>query len=137
MATSPTFFTDRMQLTPAIVGFNTARDGTVAAGETAPTIIFTPGQYGSIVEEIVFQTDGYPADCVLTIFLYDGANYWLFDEVDVGGPAAASTVTPGFRIRYTYESLIIPKEWTIRAALTVVLVSGTMKTIVSGRDFNE
>ena len=137
MATSPTVFTDRMQVTPAIVGFNTARDGTVAAGETAPTIIFTPGQYGSIVEEIVYQTDGYPADCVLTIFLYDGANYWLFDEVDVGGPAAASTATPGFRCRCVYETLVVPYGWSIRVALTVVLVSGTMKTIVSGRDFNE
>jgi len=135
MATAPTFSTDVLDGTAAITGFNTARDGSVAAGETAPTVIFTAGSSGSIVDSINFHTDGYPGDCVITIFLYDGASYWLFDEVDVGGPAAASTVTPGFFLVRDYWNLVLPTGWSIRAALTVLMVAGVMRTLVSGRDF--
>jgi hypothetical protein len=109
---------------------NTARDGT----GTVPTI-FTAGANGSKVEEIVVKATGDPADSVVTIFLYDGSTFYLFDEFDIGDPAAASTTVAGYREQRPYRNLVLPTGWSIRAAITVALTSGVINVEVFGGDF--
>lgn len=130
MAASPVFVG-----TPAIgvndvSTANTNRDGT----GTIETI-FTAGTDGSRVEEIVCKATGDPADSVVTIFLHDGSTYYLFDEFDLGNPAAASTTVEGYRVSRTYENLVLPNGWSVRAAITVALTSGVINVFCLGGDF--
>lgn len=109
---------------------NTARDGT---GTIAT--IFSAGSNGSKIDEIVVKATGDPADSVVTIFLYDGSSYFLFDEFDLGDPAAASTTVVGFRESRHYRNLVIPTGWSLRAAITVALTSGVAVVWALGGDY--
>jgi hypothetical protein len=97
--------------------------------------VFTAGSSGSKINEIVLKATGDPADSIVTIFLYDGSSYWLFDEFDLGDPAAASTTVTGFRASRTYENLVLPSGWSVRAAITVALTGGVVNVVVLGGDF--
>lgn len=109
---------------------NTNRDGT---GTVAT--IGTAGTNGTRIEEIVVKATGDPADSVVNIFLYDGSTYYLYDEFDVGDPAAASTTVSGYREFRTYRNLVLPTGWSIRAAVTVALTSGVINVFCHGADY--
>lgn len=130
MATAPQFVTTPHIGAVTVSTANTARDGT----GTIPTV-FTAGASGSRVEEIVFKATGDPADSVVTVFLHDGSTFFLFDEVDLGDPAAASTTVVGYRSNRTYDNLVLPTGWSIRCAITVALTAGVINVIVLGGDF--
>lgn len=108
---------------------NTNRDGT---GTIAT--VFTAGSAGSKINEVVIQATGDPADSIVTLFLYDGATYFLFDEIDVGNPAAASTTVSGDRRSRKYDNLVLPTGWSLRAAITVALTSGVYNVIALAAD---
>ena len=130
MATSPQFVTTAKIGAANVSTANTNRDGT---GTIAT--VFTAGSSGSRIEEVVFKATGDPADSVVTVFLHDGTNYFLFDEVDLGDPAAASTTVAGYRLARTYDNLVLPSGWSLRAAITVALTSGVIVVIALGGDF--
>lgn len=128
--TSPIFLLTPNNGVASVSTANTARDGT---GTIAT--IFTAGANGSRVEEIVVKATADPADSVVTIFLYDGSTYHLFDEFDIGDPAAASATVAGYREARTYRNLMLSSGWSIRAAITVALTAGVMKVICHGGDY--
>lgn len=128
--TSPIFLLTPNNGIASVSTANTARDGT---GTIAT--IFTAGANGSRVEEIVVKATGDPADSVVTVFLYDGSTYHLFDEFDIGDPAAASATVAGYREARTYRNLMLASGWSIRAAITVALTAGVMKVICHGGDY--
>jgi hypothetical protein len=109
---------------------NTARDGS----GTIETI-FTADANGSRVEEIVVKATADPADSVVVIFLHDGSNYFVFDEFDLGNPAAASTTVEAYRASRTYENLVLPSGWSVRASITVALTSGVINVFCFGGHF--
>lgn len=109
---------------------NTGRDGT---GTIAT--VFTAGASGSRIDEIVLKSTGDPADSVVTLFLHDGAAFWLFDEVDLGDPAAGSTTVSAYRLGKTYENLVLPTGWSLRAAITVAPTAGVVNVVALGGDF--
>lgn len=109
---------------------NTARDGT---GTIAT--IGSAGTNGSRIEEIVVKATENPADSVVTIFLHDGTNYYLFDEFDLGDPAAASNTVAGYREYRTYRNLVLPSGWSLRAAITVALTAGVINVFALGSDY--
>lgn len=109
---------------------NTARDGT---GTIAT--IFTAGGSGSVVSEIVVKADADPADSCVVIYLHDGSNYHVFDEFDLGNPPAASATVPSYRDNKTYENLVLPTGWTVRASITAAPTSGVVQVIVLGGNF--
>jgi hypothetical protein len=130
MATSPQFISTPKVGVASVSTANTNRDGT---GTIAT--VFTAGSSGSRIEEVVLKATGDPADSVVTLFLHDGSNFWLFDEVDLGDPAAASTTVVGYRVSRTYENLVIASGWSLRAAITVALTSGVINVFALGGDF--
>lgn len=130
MATSPQFTTTAKIGVAAVSTANTARDGT----GTIETVL-TAGSNGTRVERIWLQATGDPADSTVTIFLYDGAAYWLFDEFDIGNPAAASTTVAGYNTSRAYTDLVLPSGWSIRAAITVALSAGVINVFALGGDF--
>ena len=109
---------------------NTNRDGTGTIVD-----ILTGAATGTRIHEIAIQANGDPADCCVTLFLYDGAAYYLFDEFDLGNPAAASATASGYRDRRVYDNLVLPDaEWKLAAAITVALTSGEVNVWAFGAD---
>lgn len=130
MASTPTFASTPRIAVAAVSTANTARDGT----GTIATII-TGATAGTRVERLVAKATGDPADSVLTIFLHDGSSYFLFDEMDLGNPAAASSTVEGARWERSYSNLILPStSWSIRAAITVALTAGVINLFAFGAD---
>ena len=130
MASTPAFASTPRAAVAAVSTANTARDGTGTIVD-----ILTGVAAGTRVERLVVQTTGDPADSILTIFLHNGTSYFLFDEIDMGNPAAASTTVSGFRFEKAYNNLVLPSSsWKIAAAVTVALTSGVLNTFVFGAD---
>lgn len=130
MATRPQYVNTPKIGVASVSTANSARDGT----GTVPTV-FTAGSSGSRVEEIRIKATGDPADSIVTIFLHDGSNFFLFDEFDLGNPAAASTTVEAYVASRTYDNLVLPTGWSIRAAITVALTAGVINVFAFGGDF--
>jgi hypothetical protein len=114
----------------AVSTANTNRDGTGTIVD-----IITGVAAGTRVNRVVLQTTGDPADSIITLFLYDGAAYRLFDEIDLGNPAAASTTVTGAHYERSYTDLVLPSaSWKLAAAITVNLTAGVMNVFAYGAD---
>lgn len=109
---------------------NTNRDGT---GTIAT--VFTAGASGSRITEVRLVATGDPADSIVNLYLHDGAAAWLFDSVDIGNPAAATTTVEPFKAVVAYTNLLIPAGWSLRASITVALTSGVVNVFAHGGDF--
>lgn len=130
MAADPAFAATPRHEANDVTTANTARDGS----GTIETI-FTAGASGSKIDEITVKADGNPADSCVVIFLHDGSAYHVFDEFDLGDPAAGSTTVASYRDSKTYRNLRIPTGWSVRASITVALTSGAIQVHVDGGDF--
>lgn len=130
MATSPAFASAPRIGVAAVSTANTARDGTGTIVD-----ILTGVAAGTRVDRIVVQTTGDPADSVLTIFIHNGTSYFLFDEIDLGNPNAASVTLAGYRFEKAYADLVLPSaSWKFAAAITVALTAGVLNVFALGAD---
>lgn len=130
MASTPTFASTPRLGFGSVSTANTNRDGTGTIVD-----ILTGVTAGTRVERLVLQTTGNPSDSIVTIFLYDGTTYRLFDEFDLGDPAAASATVPGWRTERAYRDLILPSSsWKLAAAITAALTAGVMDVFAFGSD---
>ena len=130
MASTPNFASAARLAVASVSTANTARDGT----GTIATVI-TGVAAGTRIERIVAKATGDPADSVLNIFLHDGTTAWLWDEIDIGNPAAASTTLEGWRMEKAYSNLILPSaSWSLRAAIPVALTAGVINVFAHGAD---
>lgn len=106
-------------------------------GATATNIvdILTGVAAGTEVTEITVKADGDPADCVILIFLHNGTSYVLYEEFDIGNPAAGSTTVAAYNETRYYTGIFLPStSWKIAAAITVVPTAGSVNVWVSGGD---
>ena len=129
MASSPAFAATPRVGAASVSTANTNRDGT----GTVATVL-AAGSSGTRVEEIRVKATGDPADSIVTIFLHDGTNFWLFDEFDLGNPAAASATQEAYVASTTYENLVLPSGWSIRAAITAAPTAGAVIVFAFGGD---
>lgn len=130
MATTPAFAVTPRIGTGSVSTANTNRDGT----GTIVSII-TGAASGTRINEVVIQATGDPADSIVTVYLNDGVSSTLFDEIDIGDPAAASTTVAGYRTRRIYDNLVLPSaSWSLRAAITVSPSAGVVNVIALGAD---
>lgn len=129
MAADPSFASTPRLTVSQVSTANTARDGT-------GTIVdcLTAGTNGTLVTQITVQANNDPADGVVTIFLNDGTNTRLFDEIDHDNPAAASTTLAAYRTTRTYTNLVLPNGWKLQAACTVAPTAGQYNIFVHGAD---
>jgi len=130
MATTPAFAATVNNAAVSVSTANAGRDGT---GTIAT--VWTAGASGGKIEEIVIKSDADPADCTVVFYLYDGANYHVYDEWDIGNPAAGSTTVASYREARTYENLMMKTGWSLRASITVAPTSGVVKVHAFGGDF--
>jgi hypothetical protein len=114
----------------AVSTANTNRDGTGTIVD-----IITGVAAGTKITSIALQATGDPADSIVTIFLHNGTSYFLYDEVDLGNPAAASTTVSGNRVTRSYSDLVLPSaSWKLAAAITVALTAGVINVFAFGAD---
>lgn len=130
MATSPAFAVTPKIGVGSVSTANTARDGS----GTIVTII-TGASTGTRVNEVVVKSTNDPADSIVTLYLHDGTTAWLFDEIDLGNPAAGSTTLPSYRTSVTYTNLVLPStSWSLRAAITVAPTAGVLNVFALAAD---
>ena len=114
MATSPQF-----AVTPRIGAVSIA---TADASYTAPTSVgtlITGASTGTRIAEIVVKNAATSSSAIVRIFLYDGTNYWLFDEVTIAAATGSATVQQT-RVSTTYNNLILPSSsWSVRVTTSV------------------
>lgn len=133
MAANPTYAGTPNVNLGQLSAANTARDGSGTLGTTLIQC-WTAGTKGAVINRVIIKAEGNPADCVITLFLYNGTNTRLFDEFDIGDPAAASTTVAGYREERYYNDMPIPPNWQVRAAITVVPTAGLVDVWVVGED---
>lgn len=129
MATDPSFASTPRLAVGSVSTANTNRDGTGTIVN-----ILTAGSSGTLITQITAQSTNDPADGTLTVFLHDGSNFWLFDEIDYDNPAAASATVSAYRVTRTYTNLVIPSGWSVRVATTVAPTAGVFNVFVHGAD---
>lgn len=127
MATRPAFAATPLIGFGAVSTANTNRDGTGTIVD-----VVTAGASGAKIEQLVLKATGDPADSVVTIFLDTGGGYKLYDEVDLGDPAAASTTVAGARFTKAYDDLVLGAGHKLGAAITVALTSGVINVWAHG-----
>jgi hypothetical protein len=114
MAISPAF-----AVTPRIGAVSVA---TADSSYTSPTnvgTLITGASTGTRIAEIVVKSAATSAAALVRIFLYDGTNYWLFDEVVVSAATGSSTVAQN-RVSTTYNNLILPSaSWSVRVTTSI------------------
>lgn len=97
--------------------------------------ILTGVAAGTKIEEVVFQCDGNPGDCTFMVFIYNGTDYRLYDDIDVGDQAASSNTVAGFRLVRQYNGLYLPSTSYKIAAGVTVITSGNVNVFAAGGDF--
>ena len=114
MATSPQF-----AVTPRIGAVSIATaDSSYTAPSNVGTLI-TGASTGTRIAEIVVKCAATSAAAIVRVFLYDGTNYWLFDEVTVAAATGSATVQQT-RVSTTYNNLILPSSsWSVRVTTSV------------------
>ncbi len=126
-----------MNVGVAVLGTNgvdaTNRDGS-GATTAAPVTILTGGTNGTIVPEIVVKAVVDPADSTILIFLHDGSNFYLWEEFDIGNPAAGSATVASYREVRNYDNCFVKNGWTIKAVVTAAPTSGKINVIGMGLD---
>jgi len=130
MATAPAYAATPGIEAASVSTANTNRDGT----GTIATIL-TAGSSGTRIEEIVVKADADPADCTIVFYYHDGSAYHVFDEWDIGNPAAGSATVASYREARRYDSLVIPSGSTLRASITAALTAGAIQITAEAGDF--
>jgi len=131
MASTPNFTSTARVGTGSVSTANTNRDGTGTIVD-----IITGATNGTKITEVVIKSTGRPADSIITLFVYDGTTNWLFDEIDLGAPAASSATATAYRTSVQYANLVLPSTtWKLRAAITATPTTGAVNVIALGGDF--
>lgn len=133
MASSPAYWSNR-RLGRAVLSAAT----TDKTGATTTNIvdILTGVAAGTEITEINVKADGDPADSIVLIFIHNGSDYRLYDEIDIGNPAAGSTTVTAYGPTFVYYTgLYLPTaSFKIAAAITAVPTAGNVYVWASGGD---
>lgn len=133
MASTPAYWANR-RMGRAVLSAAATTDKT---GATTTNIvdILTGVAAGTEITEITVKADGDPADSIILIFLHNGTDYRLYEEFDIGNPAAGSTTVAAYTETRYYTGLFLPSaSWKIAAAITVVTTAGGVQVWASGGD---
>lgn len=111
MALEPQFAVTPRIGTVNIATANTNRDGT----GTVATLI-TGASTGTRIAEIVIKARVTTTAGQVRVFLHDGTNFFIFDEINVAAATVAANVQ-SIRVSTTYANLVLPNaSWSIRVS---------------------
>lgn len=115
MALNPQF-----AATPRISSVSIA---TAESSYTAPTnvgTLITGASTGTRVVEIVVKMAAASSAALVRVFLFDGTNYWLFDEISISAVASPGVSTVTNRANVLYSNLVLPSaSWSVRVTTSV------------------
>jgi hypothetical protein len=129
MAASPAFISTprigRLSLSTA----NTATDGT---GTINDLIVGVAA--GTRVLSINVQGTATTVAALVNLFLYDGTQWDLFDQVTISATTGSNTVK-GYRLVTAYTDLVLPStSHKLGATISVAPSSGTVRVLAFGGD---
>lgn len=111
----------------SIATANTNRDGTGTIGT-----VLTAGAQGTLVELIRVVAVGTTTAGVVRIFLHDGSNYFLYEEILVTAITPSTTVEVFSAEVVPTKPLVLPTSWSVRASTHN---AETFKVIVTGGNY--
>lgn len=132
MASAPSYWSNR-RLARAVLSAAT----TDKTGATPANIVdlLTGAAAGTEVTSIKVKADGDPADCTVLIFIHNGTDYRLYEEFDIGNPAAGSVNVASYEELRYYTELFLPSaSWKLAAAITAVPTAGSVNVWAAGGD---
>lgn len=139
MATQPQFISTPRISTAVLAVENTARDGSTftsgAFGGMSASLL-TGTTNGTRVLEVVAKAEGnsVASRVILNLFDNTGTYVGIFDELALTA-ITAGTSTTSARVSATYQNLVLPSGWSLRASVTALAntaASGGATTVVSG-----
>ena len=108
---------------------NTATDGT----GTITDLIFGASS-GTRILSINVQGTATTVAALVNIFLYDGTNWDLFDQITISA-TTGSTTAKAYRLATAYTDLVLPSAtWKLGATITVAPTTGTVRVSAWGGD---
>ena len=90
---------------------NTARDGSGVMGT-----VLTAGTKGTLVELIRVKATGTTTAGMVRLFLHDGTNARLYDEISVSAITPSATVESFDAEVVPTKPLVMPTGWSLRAS---------------------
>jgi hypothetical protein len=130
MASAPVFATTPRLGMASVTVTNTNLDGTGTIVDA-----LTGVAAGTRIERVYVEATGDPNDSIVTVFVYNGSTYILFDQFDLGNPQAGTVTIPTFRSERAYPDLILPSaSYKIAFAITAAPASGALNCWVAGAD---
>ena len=129
MAASPSFISTprigRLSLSTA----NTATDGT---GTIADLIVGASA--GTRVLSVNVQGTATTVAALVNLFLWDGTQWDLFDQVTITATTGSNTVK-GYRLVTAYTDLVLPSaSYKLGATISVAPTTGTVRVSAFGGD---
>lgn len=129
MASTPNFSATPRTAVGQVSVANANRDGTGTV-----VTIFTAGASGSRVDAVTVEAIVTTTAGMVRLFLHDGTNARLFDEIAVSAVTPSGTVA-AFRQQNVYslvQPIMLPNGWSVRAATNN---AETFNVFVHGGDF--
>ena len=129
MAASPAFISTPRIGRCSLSTANTATDGT---GTITDLIVGVAA--GTRVLSINVQGTATTVASLVNIFLWDGTQWDLFDQVTITATTGSTTVK-GYRLVTAYTDLVLPSAtWKLGATITVAPTTGTVRVAAFGGD---
>lgn len=129
MAASPAFISTprigRLSLSTA----NTATDGTGTISD-----LIVGASAGTRILSVNVQGTATTVAALVNLFLYDGTQWDLFDQVTISATTGSNTVK-GYRLVTAYTDLVLPSaSYKLGATITVAPTTGTVRVLAFGGD---
>lgn len=129
MAASPAFIS-----TPRIgrVSLSTANTATDGTGTINDLIVGVSA--GTRILSVNVQGTATTVAALVNLFLYDGTQWDLFDQVTITATTGSNTVK-GYRLVTAYTDLVLPSaSYKLGATISVAPSSGTVRVLAFGGD---
>jgi hypothetical protein len=129
MAASPAFISTprigRLSLSTA----NTATDGTGTINDLIVGV-----SAGTRILSVNVQGTATTVAALVNLFLYDGTQWDLFDQITITATTGSNTVK-GYRLVTAYTDLVLPSaSYKLGATISVAPSSGTVRVLAFGGD---
>jgi hypothetical protein len=129
MAASPSFISTprigRLSLSTA----NTATDGTGTIND-----LIVGASAGTRVLSVNVQGTATTVAALVNLFLWDGTQWDLFDQVTISATTGSNTVK-GYRLVTAYTDLVLPSaSYKLGATISVAPTTGTVRVSAWGGD---
>lgn len=129
MAASPAFVSTPRIGRCSLSTANTATDGTGTIND-----LITGVSAGTRVLSINVQGTATTVAALVNIFLWDGTQWDLFDQITISATTGSNTVK-GYRLVTAYTDLVLPSaSHKLGATITVAPTTGTVRVTAFGGD---